>query len=249
MKKLSINDSKKKVRINKFLSEIGYCSRREADKLVDSKKISVNGKVITMGTKITPTDKIEIDGIEIEKKRGEKVYIAFNKPKGIVCTTNTKVEKNNIIDYINYPKRIFPIGRLDKLSEGLILLTNDGDILNKILRSRNNHDKEYIVTLNKSIKDDFINKMSKGLPILGRKTKKCFVKKIENKKFKIILTEGLNRQIRRMCEYLNYRVVKLKRVRIMNINLDLDIGKHRLIKGSELKKLNKLTENSDKEFN
>ncbi|MFL2630098.1 MAG: pseudouridine synthase [Flavobacteriaceae bacterium] len=249
MKKLSINDSKKKVRINKFLSEIGYCSRREADKLVDSKKISVNGKVITMGTKITPTDKIEIDGIEIEKKRGEKVYIAFNKPKGIVCTTNTKVEKNNIIDYINYPKRIFPIGRLDKLSEGLILLTNDGDILNKILRSRNNHDKEYIVTLNKSIKDDFINKMSKGLPILGRKTKKCFVKKIDNNKFKIILTEGLNRQIRRMCEYLNYRVVKLKRVRIMNINLDLDIGKHRLIKGSELKKLNKLTENSDKEFN
>ena len=249
MKKLSINDSKKKVRINKFLSEIGYCSRREADKLVDSKKISVNGKVITMGTKITPTDKIEIDGIEIEKKRGEKVYIAFNKPKGIVCTTNTKVEKNNIIDYINYPKRIFPIGRLDKLSEGLILLTNDGDILNKILRSRNNHDKEYIVTLNKSIKDDFINKMSKGLPILGRKTKKCFVKKIDNNKFKIILTEGLNRQIRRMCEYLNYRVVKLKRVRIMNINLDLDNGKHRLIKGSELKKLNKLTENSDKEFN
>ena len=239
----------KKVRINKFLSEIGYCSRREADKLVDSKKISVNGKVITMGTKITSTDKIEIDGIEIEKKRGEKVYIAFNKPKGIVCTTNTKVEKNNIIDYINYPKRIFPIGRLDKLSEGLILLTNDGDILNKILRSRNNHDKEYIVTLNKSIKDDFINKMSKGLPILGRKTKKCFVKKIDNNKFKIILTEGLNRQIRRMCEYLNYRVVKLKRVRIMNINLDLDIGKHRLIKGSELKKLNKLTENSDKEFN
>ena len=249
MKKLSINDSKKKVGINKFLSEIGYCSRREADKLVDSKKISVKGKVITMGTKLTPTDKIEIDGIEIEKKRGEKVYIAFNKPKGIVCTTNTKVEKNNIIDYINYPKRIFPIGRLDKLSEGLILLTNDGDILNKILRSRNNHDKEYIVTLNKSIKDDFINKMSKGLPILGRKTKKCFVKKIDNNKFKIILTEGLNRQIRRMCEYLNYRVVKLKRVRIMNINLDLDIGKHRLIKGSELKKLNKLTENSDKEFN
>ena len=249
MKKLSINDSKKKVRINKFLSEIGYCSRREADKLVDSKKISVNGKVITMGTKITPTDKIEIDGIEIEKKRGEKVYIAFNKPKGIVCTTNTKVEKNNIIDYINYPKRIFPIGRLDKLSEGLILLTNDGDILNKILRSRNNHDKEYIVTLNKSIKDDFINKMSKGLPILGRKTKKCFVKKIDNNKFKIILTEGLNRQIRRMCEYLNYRVVKLKRVRIMNINLDLDIGKYRLLRGSELKKLNKLTENSSKEFN
>ena len=249
MKKLSINDSKKKVRINKFLSEIGYCSRREADKLIDSKKISVNGKVITMGTKVFPSDKIKINGIEIEKKNEKKIYIAFNKPKGIVCTTNTKVEKNNIIDYINYPKRIFPIGRLDKLSEGLILLTNDGDIINKILRSRNNHDKEYIVTLNKPISQDFINKMSDGIPILGRTTKKCFVKKIENKKFKIILTEGLNRQIRRMCEYLNYRVVKLKRVRIMNINLDLDIGKYRLLTGSELKKLNKLTENSSKEFN
>jgi len=202
-----------------------------------------------MGTKVFPIDKIKINGIEIEKKNEKKIYIAFNKPKGIVCTTNTKVEKNNIIDYINYPKRIFPIGRLDKLSEGLILLTNDGDIINKILRSRNNHDKEYIVTLNKPISQDFINKMSDGIPILGRTTKKCFVKKIENKKFKIILTEGLNRQIRRMCEYLNYRVVKLKRVRIMNINLDLDIGKYRLLTGSELKKLNKLTENSSKEFN
>ncbi len=202
-----------------------------------------------MGTKVFPSDKIEIDGIEIEKKNEKKIYIAFNKPKGIVCTTNTKVEKNNIIDFINYPKRIFPIGRLDKLSEGLILLTNDGDIINKILRSRNNHDKEYIVMLNKTIKDDFIKKMSNGIPILGRKTKKCFVKKIDNNKFKIILTEGLNRQIRRMCEYLNYRVVKLKRVRIMNINLDLDIGKYRLLTGSELKKLNKLTENSTKEFN
>ena len=238
MKKLSINDSKKKVRINKFLSEIGYCSRREADKLVDSKKISVNGKVITMGTKITPTDKIEIDGIEIEKKRGEKVYIAFNKPKGIVCTTNTKVEKNNIIDYINYPKRIFPIGRLDKLSEGLILLTNDGDILNKILRSRNNHDKEYIVTLNKSIKDDFINKMSNGIPILGRKTKKCFVKKIDNNKFKIILTEGLNRQIRKLCNHFDYKVKFLKRIRIINISLgNLRVGQFRNFTKPELNDL------------
>lgn len=249
MKKLNINDSIEKVRINKFLSEIGYCSRREADKLINSKKVFVNGKIVPVGTKILPSDKIEINGIEIEKKNEQKVYIAFNKPKGIVCTTNTKVEKNNIIDYINYPKRIFPIGRLDKLSEGLILLTNDGDIINKILRSRNNHDKEYIVTLNKSIKNDFINKMSNGIPILGRKTKKCFVKKIDKNKFKIILTQGLNRQIRRMCEYLNYRVVKLKRVRIMNINLDLDIGKYRLLSGSELKKLNNLTENSSKEFN
>ena len=249
MKKLNINDSEKKVRINKFLSEIGYCSRREADKLIDEKKISVNGKIISMGTKVIPSDKIEINGIEIEKKNEEKIYIAFNKPKGIVCTTNTKVEKNNIIDYINYPKRIFPIGRLDKLSEGLILLTNDGDIINKILRSRNNHDKEYVVTLNKPIKEDFIKKMSNGIPILGRTTKKCFVKKIDNKKFKIILTEGLNRQIRRMCEYLNYKVIKLKRIRIMNINLDLDVGKYRILSNTELNKLNELTKNSSKEFN
>ena len=249
MKKLNIVDSEKKVRINKFLSEIGYCSRREADKLIDQKKISVNGKIISMGTKVIPSDKIEINGIEIEKKNEEKIYIAFNKPKGIVCTTNTKVEKNNIIDYINYPKRIFPIGRLDKLSEGLILLTNDGDIINKILRSRNNHDKEYVVTLNKPIKEEFIKKMSNGIPILGRTTKKCFVKKIDNKKFKIILTEGLNRQIRRMCEYLNYKVIKLKRIRIMNINLNLDVGKYRFLSNAELKKLNELTKNSSKEFN
>ena len=249
MKKLNIVDSEKKVRINKFLSEIGYCSRREADKLIDQKKISVNGKIISMGTKVIPSDKIEINGIEIEKKNEEKIYIAFNKPKGIVCTTNTKVEKNNIIDYINYPKRIFPIGRLDKLSEGLILLTNDGDIINKILRSRNNHDKEYVVTLNKPIKEGFIKKMSNGIPILGRTTKKCFVKKIDNKKFKIILTEGLNRQIRRMCEYLNYKVIKLKRIRIMNINLNLDVGKYRFLSNAELKKLNELTKNSSKEFN
>lgn len=249
MKKLNIDDSEKKVRINKFLSEIGYCSRREADKLIDEKKISVNGKIISMGTKVIPSDKIEINGIEIEKKNEEKIYIAFNKPKGIVCTTNTKVEKNNIIDYINYPKRIFPIGRLDKLSEGLILLTNDGDIINKILRSRNNHDKEYIVTLNKPIKEEFIKKMSSGIPILGRTTKKCFVKKIDNSKFKIILTEGLNRQIRRMCQYLNYKVIKLKRIRIMNINLDLDVGKYRFLSNTELKKLNELTKNSSKEFN
>ena len=183
MKKLNINDPEKKVRINKFLSEIGYCSRREADKLIDSKKISVNGKVISMGTKVFPSDKIEIDGIEIEKKNEKKIYIAFNKPKGIVCTTNTKVEKNNIIDFINYPKRIFPIGRLDKLSEGLILLTNDGDIINKILRSRNNHDKEYIVMLNKTIKDDFIKKMSNFHVEIKTPTKNDFGKNLNESLF------------------------------------------------------------------
>ena len=249
MKKLNIDDPNRKVRINKYLSEIGYCSRRDADKLINSKKVFVNGKVVVIGTKILPTDKIEINGIEIEKSNEKKIYIAFNKPRGIVCTTDTKVEKNNIIDYINYPTRIFPIGRLDKLSEGLILLTNDGDIINKILRSRNNHEKEYIATLNKHIDNDFINKMSNGIPILQTKTKKCFVKQLQKNKFKIILTQGLNRQIRRMCEYLNYRVIKLKRSRIMNINLDVDTGKHRLLKTSELKKLKSLAKNSSKEFN
>lgn len=240
----------KLTRINKYLSEIGFCSRRMADSLIEKGKISINGELAVMGQKVSGEEEIKVENkLVFTKNDKEKIYLAFNKPVGVVCTTDTKREKNNIIDYINYPKRIFPIGRLDKLSEGLILLTNDGDIINKILRSRNNHDKEYIVTLNKPIKEEFIKKMSNGIPILGRTTKKCFVKKIDNKKFKIILTEGLNRQIRRMCEYLNYKVIKLKRIRIMNINLDLDIGKYRFLSNTELKKLNELTKNSSKEFN
>ncbi len=221
-------------RINKFLSEVGYCSRRAADKLILAKRVTINGKIPEMGTKITSCDEVRVDGKLINKSKDDFVYIAFNKPIGIVCTTDTRVEKNNIIDYINYPKRIFPIGRLDKPSEGLIFLTNDGDIVNKILRARNNHEKEYIVTVNKFITRDFIQKMSNGVPILDTITRKCKIEQLNTNTFKIILTQGLNRQIRRMCEYLDYRVTKLKRVRIMNVKLDLPVGKWRNLTKKEL---------------
>ncbi|MCB0537654.1 MAG: 23S rRNA pseudouridine(2604) synthase RluF [Bacteroidetes bacterium] len=236
------------VRINKFLSEIGYCSRRAADKLIEQNRVTINGKVPEKGTKISLQDTVAVDGKIVKQTNTDFVYLAFNKPVGIVCTTDTKREKNNIIDYINYKERIFPIGRLDKPSEGLIFLTNDGDIVNKILRARNNHEKEYIVTVNKPITTDFLEKMSKGVPIIDTVTKPCQVEKINNKTFKIILTQGLNRQIRRMCEYLDYRVVKLKRIRIMNIKLDVPIGKWRYFTKKELNELNKLTEDSSKTF-
>ena len=199
-----------------------------------------------MGTKIVEGDKVCVDGKSVSKSEEAAVYIALNKPTGIVCTTDTIVEKDNIIDFLNYPKRIFPIGRLDKASEGLILLTNDGDIVNKILRARNNHEKEYIVHVNKKIDADFVSKMSQGIPILDTVTHPCKVKKIGDYRFKIILTQGLNRQIRRMCEYLGYHVVRLKRIRIMNINLDLKVGEHRDLSKSELKELNRLIEPSSK---
>jgi 23S rRNA pseudouridine2604 synthase len=243
-----MNKEIKQVRINKHLSEIGYCSRREADKLIELGKIVVNGEVILMGTKINSSDKIIIDGVHVKNTKEKNIYIAFNKPTGIVCTTDARVEKDNIIDFINYPQRIFPIGRLDKLSEGLILLTNDGDIVNKILRSRNNHEKEYVVKVNKPITKDFISEMSKGIPILETVTKKCLVKQLHKNEFRIILTQGLNRQIRRMCEFLNYRVVSLKRIRIMNIKLDVEIGKYRDLTLGELKELNFLIKDSSKEF-
>ena len=212
-----MDEKQEGVRLNKYLSEIGHCSRRAADKLIDAGRIQVNGQKVVMGQKVSPRDRIEIDGILIEDHQEQNVYLAFNKPVGIVCTTDTRVEKDNIIDYINYPSRIFPIGRLDKPSEGLILLTNDGDIVNKILRARNNHEKEYIVTVNKPVTTEFVEKMANGIPILDTVTRKCFVEQIHKKQFRIVLTQGLNRQIRRMCEYLDYRVVKLKRTRIMNI--------------------------------
>ena len=195
-----------------------------------------------------PNDKVTVDNKIIDKKHENYIYIAFNKPRGIVCTTDTKREKNNIIDFIAHPKRIFPIGRLDKDSEGLIFLTSDGDIVNKILRSGNFHEKEYIVTVNRPIDNKFIGKMSNGLPILGTMTKNCYVKKLANKKFQIILTQGLNRQIRRMCECLNYEVKKLKRVRIMNIKLDLKIGEWRYFTKREITELKKLLETSKKHF-
>tara|TARA_B100000161_G_scaffold263790_1_gene235776 strand:- start:248 stop:970 length:723 start_codon:yes stop_codon:yes gene_type:complete len=236
-------------RINKYLSEVGYCSRRAADKLIKSGKVKINGKVPAIGSKVEEGDQVEVEGQRIKISTKQKnIYLAFNKPVGIVCTTDRTVEPDNVIDFIKYPKRIFPIGRLDKPSEGLLFLTNDGDIVNKILRARNNHEKEYIVRVNRPINKDFIQSMSNGVEIIGSITKKCFVKQLGPQKFKIILTQGLNRQIRRMCETLGYRVLSLKRVRIMNIKLDLPIGKYREFTKEELFELNKLLENSSKTF-
>ena len=236
----------KKIRINKFLSESGYCSRRKADKMIEDGRIKINGILCVMGEKVSISDKISIDDKLIHFSKKEPIYIAFNKPTGVVCTTDTRVEKNNIIDYIGHPERIFPIGRLDKDSQGLILLTNDGDIVNKILRSRNNHQKEYIVRVDKPITNDFIQRMSNGVPILDTITKKCYINKISNFEFKIILTQGLNRQIRRMCEVLKYKVKKLKRIRIMNIHLNVDLGKWRNLEKKELNELNRLCKESHK---
>lgn len=233
-------------RINKYLSEVGYCSRRAADKLIEEGRVTINGKVPEMGTKVNKDDEVAVDGQSVIAPKEKPVYIAFNKPVGIVCTTDTGVEKDNIIDFINYPTRIFPIGRLDKPSEGLILLTNDGDIVNKILRSRNNHGKEYIVTVNRPINPFFIRKMSNGVPILDQVTKKCYVEQLSTYEFKIILTQGLNRQIRRMCDYLDYQVTKLKRVRIMNIHLDVPVGKWRDLTATELKELQTMISDSEK---
>ena len=233
-------------RINKYLSEVGFCSRREADRLLEQGRITINGKKPELGTKVSDTDEICVDGKNIKKTEENHVYIAFNKPVGIVCTTDTKREKNNIVDYINHPKRIFPIGRLDKPSEGLILLTSDGDIVNKILRARNNHEKEYLVRVDKPISPKFLEKMRNGVPILDTITKKCEVEQIDTLQFRIVLTQGLNRQIRRMCEYLGYEVKKLKRIRIMNIKLDLPIGKWRDLTDVEMQQLDLLLENSSK---
>ena len=228
----------KLTRINKFLSEIGYCSRRAADKLIEQGRVKINGEVPLMGTKISDVDEVSVNGKIVHRPKKKKmVYIAFNKPRGIVCTTDQIREKDNIIDYINYPTRIFPIGRLDKPSEGLIFLTNDGDIVNNVLRAENRKEKEYIVTVNKKITTEFIDKMRRGVRIMGKMTRKCFVKKIYENRFKIILTQGMNRQIRRMCEVLGYRVTKLKRVRIMDIHLDTKVGEYRDLNNEEVEQL------------
>lgn len=233
-------------RINKYLSEAGYCSRREADKLIEQGRITINGKVPEMGTKVGPGDKVAVDGKPVSLTEEKKVYLAFNKPVGIVCTTDTGVEKDNIIDFINYPTRIFPIGRLDKASEGLIFLTDDGDIVNKILRARNNHEKEYLVTVNKPITSTFIERMGMGIPILDTVTKKCEVEKLGNFDFRIVLTQGLNRQIRRMCEYLGYGVTRLKRTRIMNVKLDIPTGEWRDLTPQEVRTINEMVSDSAK---
>ena len=234
------------VRLNKYLSELGFCSRREADKLLEQGRITVNGQKPEMGFKVTEKDTILVDGKPVRKPDSDHVYIVLNKPVGIVCTTDTKREKNNIVDFVKHPKRIFPIGRLDKPSEGLILLTSDGDIVNKILRAKNNHEKEYIVRVDKPITAQFLKKMAGGLPILGTMTNKCEVEQIDTLTFRIILTQGLNRQIRRMCEYLGYEVKKLKRIRIMNIHLDVPVGKWRDVTEAEMTELLHLLEDSDK---
>ena len=228
------------IRINKYLSQFGFTSRREADKLILDGRVTVNNKIIQPGYKVQEDEIVKVDGEKIKSNFKKNIYMAFNKPKGIVCTTDSEKEENNIIDYINYNKRIFPIGRLDKLSEGLILLTNDGDIVNKILRSRYKHEKEYLVTVNKKISKDFLKKLENGVPILNTTTRKCKTTFINDFQFKIILTQGLNRQIRRMCEYFDFRVKKLERIRIINIKLDVPVGKWRYLSQEEIKFLKKL---------
>lgn len=232
------------IRINKFICDSGYCSRREADRLVETRRITINGRVAEMGEKVSPGDTIKVNGNLIENNT-QRVYIALNKPKGIVSTTDSR-EADNITDYVNYPTRIFNIGRLDKDSEGLILLTNDGGIVNKILRASNNHEKEYEVSVDRAITEEFITKMSSGVPILGTTTKRCKVTQESIFKFKIILTQGLNRQIRRMCEYCGYNVVSLKRLRIMNITLGkLPLGQWRELEADEIEQLNRSLAGSD----
>lgn len=240
-----MSENPQSTRLNKYISDTGACSRREADRLIEQERVKINGSVATLGTKVSPGDKVEVDGKPVKSKE-QPLYIAFNKPVGITCTTDLK-DRDNIIDYINHPKRIFPIGRLDKPSEGLIFLTNDGDIVNKILRAGNNHEKEYIVNVDKAITPEFIKKMSNGVPILDTVTRKCFVKQEGTNRFRIILTQGLNRQIRRMCEFLGYNVTKLKRVRIMNIDLGaLRPGEWRYLTGQEMAEINRLVAASSK---
>ncbi len=232
-------------RLNKYISETGTCSRREADKLIEQGRVMVNGKIPELGTKVSDDDEITID-LKPLKPKEKLIYIAFNKPAGITCTTDLK-DKDNIIDFIRYPKRIFPIGRLDKPSEGLIFLTNDGDIVNKILRAGNNHEKEYFVMVDKPITADFIEKMGNGVDIGDAVTRKCFVKKEGPDKFRIILTQGLNRQIRRMCDALDYKVYKLQRVRIMNITLSgINSGGWRYLTTDEMNTINNLVATSSK---
>jgi 23S rRNA pseudouridine2604 synthase len=235
------------IQINKYISSSGFCSRREADKLILQGRVTINGREALPTSRVGENDKVAVDDETIKLSKKEPFYIAFNKPKGITSTTDTQ-DKSNIISYINHNRRIFPVGRLDKDSEGLILLTDDGDIVNKILRAENRHEKEYLVTVNKPIAGEFINKMASGVPILDTVTLPCKVRQEGNKKFRIILTQGLNRQIRRMCEYMGYEVVSLKRIRIMNIKLgELPVGKFRKLLASELQDLQENIKGSSNE--
>ncbi|WP_194441379.1 23S rRNA pseudouridine(2604) synthase RluF [Pseudoalteromonas simplex] len=232
-------------RLNKFISETGFCSRREADKYIEEGRVTVNGSLPEMGVKVSDADDVLIDGKPL-KAKPKLVYIAYNKPVGITCTTERKIQ-SNIVKAVNYPERIFPIGRLDRPSEGLIFLTNEGDIVNKILRAGNNHEKEYVVTVDKPLNRQFVNKMANGIPILDTVTKKCKVKQTGPQQFTIVLTQGLNRQIRRMCEYLGYEVVTLKRTRIMNVTLKgLKVGQWRHLTEQEMAEINNSIADSGK---
>lgn len=225
-----------KKRINKYLSEVGFCSRRKADEYISDGRVYINGSPAVLGSKVNIEDEISVDSEIIQYKDKKRVYIAFNKPVGIECTGSHKI-KDNIIDFINHKERLFTIGRIDKQSEGLILLTNNGDIVNNVLRAENKKEKEYVVTVDKKISSEFIEKMRRGVRIMGKMTKRCYVKKIHENRFKIVLTQGMNRQIRRMCEVLGYRVIKLKRIRIMKIHLDIEIGEYRDLNDEEVNQL------------
>jgi len=236
------------IRINKYLSEVGHCSRRAADKLLEEGRITLNGAVPELGTRVQPEDEVAVDGEVVAGNDQERIVIAYHKPVGIVCTTDQRREKDNIIDAINFPTRIYPVGRLDKMSEGLIFLTNDGDIVNDILRARYGHEKEYHVTVNQPITDDFLEKMSAGVAILDTVTLPCEVEQTERQSFKIVLKQGLNRQIRRMCEALGYRVRRLKRTRIIHVELgDLPVGQYRSLDDQELSRLRRSTQGAKEE--
>lgn len=231
--KLEKKDKEQFIRLNKFLAESGICSRREADRMIEEGLVSVDGKRAIQGMKVLPTQEIFVQGKKAEREK-EMILLALYKPVGIICTTEKKWGKNNLDDFLHYPKRIFSIGRLDKDSEGLLLMTNNGEILNKIMRAGNYHEKEYEVTVNKEVTENFLESMASGVPILGTVTRKCKIEKTGKNTFRIILTQGLNRQIRRMCEALGYRVTKLKRIRIMNIWLgDLKPGTYREVTEKE----------------
>lgn len=233
------------ISLNKYISNTGICSRREANQFIADKKVRINGKLAELGNRVFPRDQVSINNKPL-KSAPKSIYIALNKPIGIVCTTDKK-ERKNIVDFIDHKERLFPIGRLDKPSQGLIFLTNDGDIVNKILRAGNSHEKEYVVRVDKIIDQKFISQMASGIPILGTVTKKCKVSKINKTVFKITLTQGLNRQIRRMCEYLGYDVKTLKRTRIMNIELGkLKVGEWRYLSKTEIKEINSMVADSSK---
>ena len=231
------------MRLNKYLSDVGVCSRREADRLVEEGKILVDGVQATLGMQVTAEQEILVNGKKVEREE-KKILLVFHKPRGVECTTSPKV-KNNVISYIGYPIRVYYVGRLDKDSEGLLLLTNEGELVNKIMRAGNCHEKEYVVTVDKPITREFIQKMKNGVPVLGTVTRKCQVFQIGKQTFQIILTQGMNRQIRRMCEYLGYRVKRLKRVRVMNICLgDLPVGKYREATAEEMQVLREMIRDS-----